>query len=108
MGLQKRKNGSGIGTLLVTLITAAVFLMLVWAVFSIGSDSREKGRERLEEAARHAAVACYASEGVFPESIEYLEEHYGLQVDRDLYTVHYMIFAENIMPVIKVTEKSNG
>ena len=47
-------------------------------------------------------MSCYATEGVYPPTIEYLEERYGVQIDRERYTVHYDIFAENLMPDILV------
>ena len=36
--------------------------------------------------------------------LEYLEEHYGIQVDRDRYTVVYDAFASNLMPDVTVME----
>jgi len=52
----------------------------------------------------HSAVACYAAEGIYPPTLEYLEEHYGIQVDREQYTVMYEIFASNLMPDVTVLE----
>lgn len=49
-------------------------------------------------------MACYAAEGVYPPDLEYLKEHYGLQVDENQYTVRYDVFAENLMPDITVLE----
>ena len=53
---------------------------------------------------RRGCVACYAAEGIYPQDLEYLEEHYGVQVDGDRYVVHYEIFAQNLMPDITVLE----
>ena len=53
---------------------------------------------------RRAAVACYAAEGIYPPTLEYLEEHYGVQVDRERYTVVYDVFASNLMPDVTVLE----
>jgi hypothetical protein len=41
-------------------------------------------------------------EGRYPESIAYIEENYGIYIDRSRYVVDYEIFASNIMPVIDV------
>ena len=41
-------------------------------------------------------------EGRYPESIQYLIDNYGIQVDFDKYAVSYEIFAENIKPRVKV------
>jgi hypothetical protein len=56
----------------------------------------------LEEAVRRGAVACYAAEGMYPPDLAYLETHYGLQVDRERYTVIYEVFASNLMPDVTV------
>jgi hypothetical protein len=52
-------------------------------------------------------VACYAAEGVYPPDLDYLKEHYGLQINEERYTVFYEIFAENLMPAITVLEKES-
>ena len=63
-----------------------------------------EGRQQLEGAIRRAAVACYAAEGVYPPDLDYLEQHYGIQVDETRYMVSYDIFASNLMPDITVLD----
>lgn len=77
--------------------------------FATALDSLDRGRDgedlrQLEEALRRCCVACYAAEGVYPPSVDYLKERYGLQVDEERYSVHYTIFASNLMPDITVLE----
>ena len=71
---------------------------------NLDAGRRSEGKQQLETALRRAAVACYAAEGIYPPSVEYLEEHYGIQVDRDRYTVVYEVFASNLMPDVTVLE----
>ena len=59
---------------------------------------------QLEEALRRATAACYAAEGVYPPDLQYLKDHYGIQVDETRYTVIYDSFASNLMPDITVLE----
>ena len=49
-------------------------------------------------------VSCYSIEGVYPQSIAYLTEHYGLRIDGEKYAVRYEVFADNIMPQVRVIE----
>ena len=79
--------------------------MVFTAVNELDSGQREQGRLQLEESLRRAAVACYAAEGIYPPNLEYLEEHYGIQVDETRYTVAYDVFASNMVPDITVLEK---
>ncbi|MDO4573182.1 MAG: hypothetical protein Q4C13_07420 [Clostridia bacterium] len=88
----------------------AVFfaLLLVFALCFAGMKSRSAAREEalIEEAVRRAAVTCYAVEGRYPESLAYLEAHYGLVLDETRYYIRYEIFASNVMPEISVTERT--
>ena len=47
-------------------------------------------------------MQCYAIEGRYPPSVDYLEENYGILIDRDKYDVFYSGFASNFMPDITV------
>lgn len=86
------------------LLSAAALLLLV-AVFAFGALSfagkaGKKGEDSLRRAVTRASVQCYAIEGRYPPSVEYLEENYGVTIDRDRYNVFYNGFASNVMPEI--------
>lgn len=89
-------------------ITALILAVAVWFFAAMGNldeGQAEQGRQQLETALRRAAVACYATEGIYPPTIEYLTEHYGVLIDADRYYVFYEVFAENLMPEITVLVK---
>ena len=102
----KRRNRAsralpGLWKGLLLLFIAALFLV---GLSRVDSGQGEQGRRQLEESLRRAAVTCYATEGLYPPTISYLEDHYGIQIDRTRYAVSYEIFAENLMPDITVVE----
>lgn len=70
---------------------------------SAGTDQQQK--ESLEAAVRRDMVICYALEGSYPQSLAYLEEHYGLTYDTDKYIVNYEVMGSNLMPDVTVLEK---
>lgn len=88
------------------MIAAAALLCFATALDSLDSGRAEEDLRQLEETLRRGCVACYAAEGVYPPSIDYLKDHYGLQVDEARYTVRYSAFAENLMPDITVLENA--
>ncbi|MBQ2301994.1 MAG: hypothetical protein II254_01970 [Oscillospiraceae bacterium] len=100
----KEKNGFLYG-IFVPLISAVVLFCFLYGITNLSEGNSEEGKRRLEDALRRAAVACYASEGIYPPSWNYLEEHYGVQIDHSRYVVSYTVFAENLMPDITVLEK---
>lgn len=85
----------------------AALLMLESAIGNLMRGCADEGRDRLEDAVRRAAVTCYASEGIYPPTLDYLKDHYSLQVDENQYTVHYEIFADNLMPDITVLKNGD-
>ena len=104
--MKRRKNGwaSVARGLLWPAAAAAALLCFATAVDSLDSGRGQEDMRQLEETLRRSCVACYAAEGVYPTNLDYLKEHYGLQIDEENYTVHYIAFAENLMPDITVLE----
>ena len=95
-----------------TIIGFAVFIalaaLLVIAVNGISAKSYEQEHRILRSALVKAAVTCYAVEGSYPESLEYIEENYGVNVDREAFTVAYELTADNLMPLITVSRKGGS
>lgn len=83
----------------------AVLACFLYGITNLSEGNSDEGKRRLEEALHRAAVACYAAEGIYPPSWNYLEDHYGVQIDHDRYVISYCVFAENLMPDITVIEK---
>lgn len=100
------RKGSWAALLLPLLVVVAALVFLT-GLSNLDRDRSEEGRQQLEEALRRAAVACYAAEGIYPPDLAYLEEHYGIQVDEDRYTVFYEVFASNLMPDITVLDRAD-
>ena len=92
--------------LMLPVAAVAVLLWFATAVDSLDTGRSEEDLRQLEESLRRGCVACFAAEGAYPPSVDYLKEHYGLQVDEGRYTVHYYAFAENLMPDITVLENA--
>ena len=86
------------------LFTLAVMGMIVYGLQKTQASSRAEGLRILEDSIRRAVVINYAVEGRYPESVAYIEENYGIRIDRTKYVVHYSIFASNLMPDIAVIE----
>lgn len=98
----RERNGGWLYWLLAAAGAALILWVLFTGVSNLESGHTDEGRQQLEDTIRRATVTCYATEGVYPPTIEYLEEHYGVQIDTDHYTVFYDTFAENLMPDITV------
>jgi len=90
--------------LFLPVLAAVVLLCFATAINSLSEGQNREDLRQLEQALRRSCVACYAAEGIYPPNLDYLKEHYGLQVDETRYTVFYSAIAENLMPDITVLE----
>lgn len=84
-----------------------VILMLVFliAVRSVSSDSLDRQQESLETALQRDISHCYAVEGTYPPSLDYMKEHYGLTYDEELFFVDYSPIGSNLRPDVTIIRK---
>jgi len=92
------------GSIVPVLFTIAVMGMIIFGLRQTEAANRAEGLRVLEDSIRRAVIIAYAIEGRYPESIEYIVEHFGIHIDKTRYVVHYTIFASNLMPDITVLE----
>jgi hypothetical protein len=61
--------------------------------------------EQVESAIQRSLNLCYAQEGFYPATMDYLIKNYGLIVDERLYYISFKSFASNIRPDVTVFRK---
>ena len=82
--------------------------MILWLVLGLTNTKNMSAQQQLEELRRsvtNGIVICYSVEGAYPESLDYLKEHYGLSYDADKYLVHYRFVSADIKPSVVVAER---
>lgn len=88
-------------------ITFFVILLVLFlgGVSSVSETSLEKQQESLENALTRSISQCYAVEGTYPPSLDYLVSHYGLTYDSEVFLVDYEYYGGNLLPEITVLRK---
>ena len=88
------------------LVTALAFAAMLWALMSGLSQVDERSDSEqvrvLSDAVLRATLTCYAVEGRYPASVEYLKTNYGIVYDEEEYIVTLDAFASNLLPEIYV------
>ena len=90
------------GYLVSVAVFGAVIGVFLQGILSMSDRMEREGAETLRSAVARASVQCYAIEGRYPPSVAYLEENYGVKIDRERFDVFYEGFASNIIPSITV------
>ena len=97
------------GKIIAALVLAAVITAAVCASMPAIRETKQDIERRREEAIKqsvlNAALQCYAVEGIYPDSLDYLEDHYGVLINHELYIVSYECAASNISPQVMVLKK---
>ena len=100
---KNKKNYTGIAIQMISFIVILAFavsiISFVPLLKSTGGRIRE---EAIEATVKEYAVRCYATEGSYPPSLQYLAENYGLIIDEEHYVYYFDAFAANYMPDIEV------
>ena len=86
-------------------IFVVIIAILFYAVLRLTAISQTSDTELLYKAINRAVVNCYAIEGRYPESLDYLIEKYGVIINDDRYLVHYEVFASNVKPSVRIIIK---
>ena len=100
----ERKYRPQLRLLLSVSVFTVILLCFYLGVQSLSADTDRRQRDSLEEALNRGITYCYAVEGAYPESLEYLTEHYGLTYDHDRFFVDYRVSGANLYPDVTILE----
>ncbi len=84
------------------LISLAILLVFLAILSSLQENTVAKQQESLETALTRNITHCYAVEGFYPPSLDYMEEHYGLTYDKELFFVDYQPIGSNMRPNVTI------
>ena len=87
------------------LIFIALILAFVLLINNITNKNSGRELQIVRDAVKSAALTCYAVEGMYPDDLQYLRDHYNLSYNEERYHVFYEPIASNLMPAIKVAER---
>jgi len=62
-------------------------------------------KQTVETSIERALIHCYAIEGAYPPSIDYLVDNYGIMLQDERFFYNYEFIGSNIRPIVKVIEK---
>lgn len=97
---------ASIGEEMLLVVLAMALAVGLWVgAGAAGQQAREQGAVALRQTVLDAAMQCFAIEGAYPQTLQYLEDGYGVAVNHDAYAVTYEAFASNVMPSVVVVPR---
>ena len=95
-------------TILVLLLLTAVLITVPLMMRGASAEESNDSIQSIKETIMERALQCYVIEGAYPQDLAYLEENYGLTINRDDFLVVYTPFAENQLPDVRVIDRNAG
>ncbi|NLL93284.1 MAG: hypothetical protein GX225_03935 [Clostridiales bacterium] len=102
MHLYKKKNRLKNGLVSSVLVFGCIFLFTVLAFSNVSKNVNDNEVDTLVKAIDNAVITCYATTGMYPETIQDIEDDYGVIIDRDKFIVSYQVISANTIPNISV------
>jgi len=84
---------------------ALIMILFLYGVSKVSQSSVLNERTLLENALQRDISHCYAVEGTYPPSLEYMKEHYGLTYDENQFLINYEYVGSNILPTFYILER---
>jgi hypothetical protein len=101
--LKKRIQNSVSFPIILFIAILGVFL---YGISSISDTARSEEKRNLENALQRDIIHCYTVEGIYPPTLEYMEDNYGLTYDSEKYIVDYQVIGSNLMPDFHIIERN--
>lgn len=103
---ETRKRRSFPGNHLISVIIFCIVMgAFILSVSRISDQTNARAAQTLEQALNRGIVHCYTIEGSYPESLQYLKDHYGLTYDEERFFVDYQVLGSNIIPEITIIDR---
>lgn len=82
-----------------------IFIFIYFSFQSIQKSTENNRQDSLDKALKRGILECYALEGQYPKSLDYLVKNYHIIYNEDEFDIKYEIFASNIMPNVTIIKK---
>jgi hypothetical protein len=92
------------GRIIFILLIGFLFIYIIYAMVGYSEGTTGRQAEGIQQIINKALVQCYALEGYYPATLDYIE-NYGVIFDPDKYIYFYEWFGANIKPNIIVLER---
>lgn len=97
-----KKTAGALRGIVYAIVVCVCVGLVLFGLQDLGRTQEDEQARVAQDAIVKAAVQCYALESRYPESLAYLEDNYGLTLDREKYVYHYRVYGSNLMPEIEV------
>lgn len=108
MYLYKKSKKNYKGFIIRIIILVVIIISFVMLIIYIEKDAKKNELFLIENAIEKAIINCYAVDGEYPTSIDYLIENYGIVIDEERFDVYLEKIDVGIFPKVTIIENQEG
>ena len=104
--MEKKNGKKAVKYIIIALAAVICVLVIIFGVFgSAGAETGEDSILSIKKTIADKALQCYVIEGAYPSELSYLEENYGLVVNKEDFYIVFRSEGQNLPPQITVAPK---
>ena len=100
-----KTKSTSIKSILIQSLSIMVLLLFIVCISIAAGGNKQRQKEYLEDALRRDITYCYATTGTYPDSLDTIENKYGLVYDKNRFYIDYKVIGKNIYPKVTILER---
>ena len=100
-----KTNSTSIKSILIQSLSIMVLLLFIVCISIAAGGNKQRQKEYLEDALRQNITYCYATTGAYPDSLDTIENKYGLVYNKNQFYIDYKVIGKNIYPKVTILER---
>ena len=100
-----KTKSTSIKSILIQSLSIMVLLLFIVCISIAAGGNKQRQKEYLEDALRRDITYFYATTGAYPDSLDTIENKYGLVYDKNQFYIDYKVIGKNIYPKVTILER---
>ena len=100
-----KTKSTSIKSILIQSLSIMVLLLFIVCISIAAGGNKQRQKEYLEDALRRDITYCYATTGAYPDSLDTIENKYGLVYNKNQFHIDYKVIGKNIYPKVTILER---
>lgn len=100
-----KTKSTSIKSILIQSLSIMVLLLFIVCIGIAAGGNKQRQKEYLEDALCRDITYCYATTGAYPDSLDTIENKYGLVYDKNQFYIDYKVIGKNIYPKVTILER---
>lgn len=100
-----KTKSTSIKSILIQSLSIMVLLLFIVCISIAAGGNKQRQKKYLEDALRRDITYCYATTGAYPDSLDTIENKYGLVYNKNQFYIDYKVIGKNIYPKVTILER---